>query len=302
MAVACQLCDRGVPAEIVCIDSMTVYRGLDVGTAKSTVADRSLVPHHCLDLVDPCDEYSVGDFQRVALAAVAEIESRGAVPILVGGTGLYVDAVVDELDIPAQYPDIRAALDAERSAGLMVEELHARLVLLDPVAAARMEATNARRIVRALEVCIGSGRTFSSYGPGLVASQRPNRYVLLGLRWDRVMLAGRLSQRLASQFDAGFADEATALWAGGRVRSKTVRQALGYRELWRLLDEDRDLGDRAVLSAVKAEILLRTRQFAVRQERWFRRDQRIRWLDGERPVGDLAVEALEVLGRSMASA
>ena len=294
MAVATLLSARGIGAEIVCVDSMTVYNGLDVGTAKASLDDQMLVPHHCIDLVDPDVEYSVADFQRVAMASIADIESRGAVPILVGGTGLYVDAVVNELNIPGQFPEVRAALQAELDDGATLEMLFARLASLDPTAAGRMEPTNERRLLRALEVCIGSGQPFSSCGPGLVESaRRPGaggRYAMVGLEWERPALNERIEARLAQQFEDGFLEEATALLEHyGDTLSRTVRQALGYRELWEFLD------DLWMFDETLENIALRTRQFAVRQQRWFRRNPAITWLDGTDSIPELVTQTLGVL-------
>ncbi len=294
MAVATLLSARGIGAEIVCVDSMTVYNGLDVGTAKASLDDQMLIPHHCIDLVDPDVEYSVADFQRVALASIADIESRGAVPILVGGTGLYVDAVVNELNIPGQFPEVRASLQAELADGATLEMLFARLASLDPTAAGRMEPTNERRLLRALEVCIGSGQPFSSFGPGLVESaRRPGaggRYAMVGLEWERPALNERIEGRLAQQFEDGFLEEATALLEHyGDTLSRTVRQALGYRELWEFLD------DLWMFDETLENIALRTRQFAVRQQRWFRRNPAITWLDGTDSIPELVTQTLGVL-------
>ncbi len=294
MAVATLLSARGIGAEIVCVDSMTVYNGLDVGTAKASLDDQMLIPHHCIDLVDPDVEYSVADFQRVALASIADIESRGAVPILVGGTGLYVDAVVNELNIPGQFPEVRASLRAELADGATLEMLFARLASLDPTAAGRMEPTNERRLLRALEVCIGSGQPFSSFGPGLVESaRRPGaggRYAMVGLEWERPALNERIEARLAQQFEDGFLEEATALLEHyGDTLSRTVRQALGYRELWEFLD------DLWMFDETLENIALRTRQFAVRQQRWFRRNPAISWLDGTDSISELVTQTLGVL-------
>jgi tRNA dimethylallyltransferase len=292
MAVAMALRARGEGAEIVCADSMTVYRGLDVGTAKASLEDQTLIRHHCIDLVEPVVEYSVADFQRAAFASIAEIESRGSIPILVGGTGLYVDAVVNDLNIPAQFPEVKADLQRQLADGTPIGDLYARLALLDPTAAGRMEPTNERRIVRALEVCIGSGKPFSSFGPGILESTRlPNerRFVTVGLEWERPALTERIETRLAQQFDAGFLAEATALHQQyGESLSKTVKQALGYRELWDFL-EDRWTFDEAL-----ENITTRTRQFAVRQQRWFRRSPAITWLDGMNTMPRLVDQALDV--------
>ena len=159
LAVARRLGD----VEIVSVDSMQVYRGMDVGTAKPTVAERAEVPHHLLDVADPAEPFSVGAYQALAREALADIERRGRRALLVGGTGLYLTALVDDLTLPGRFPEVAADLETEPD----TVALHERLTTLDPVAAARMQPSNRRRIVRALEVTIGSGRPFSSFGPGL---------------------------------------------------------------------------------------------------------------------------------------
>ena len=261
---------EGRPAEIVSVDSMAVYRMMDIGTAKPSPAERAAVRHHLLDLVDPDEEYSVARFQRDAQAALADIESRRATAILVGGTGLYLDAVVDGLTLPGRFPDARAALE-----GLPVEELHQRLVRLDPVAASRIEPTNERRLVRALEVTLGSGRPFSSFGPGLQGARVPSpRFFLAGLRLPRAEIAERIAARYDAQLETGFVDEVRRLRDRfGDSLSRTASQALGYRELLAHLRGECS-ADEAISVAAS-----RTVAFAKRQERWFRRDQRIRWID-----------------------
>ncbi len=278
-------------AEILCVDSMTVYRGMDIGTAKPKASERAAVAHHGLDLVDPDVDYSVAEFQRHADRVVADTEDRNADLVMVGGTGLYVDAVVNGFSLPAQYPEVRRALqdqlDSDGVAGL-----YARLAVLDPEAASRMEPTNDRRIVRALEVCVGSGRPFSSYGPGLQASrsdERADTPIIVGILWPREELRRRIELRFATQIRGGFVDEAASLRAAfGDRLSRTARQALGYRELWAHLDGACTL-DEAIETAI-----VRTRQFAVRQERWFRRDPRIRWLA---PGEAATISVNELLGR-----
>ena len=174
--------------EIVAVDAMQVYRGMDIGTAKPTADDRAVVRHHCLDLVDPSEEFTVADYQRAYAAAISTINGR---PLLVAGTGLYLSAVVDRLEVPGRWPEIRRELDDERDLGA----LWARLVALDPVAASRIDAGNRRRIVRALEVTLGAGRPFSSFGPGLQAYPATD-VVMIGLRWPRQALAERIAQRV----------------------------------------------------------------------------------------------------------
>jgi tRNA dimethylallyltransferase len=248
---------------------MQVYREMDVGTAKPTAAERAEVPHHLLDIADPEVEFSVASFKRACLDALAQVEARGHRALLVGGTGLYLRAVVDDLEIPGRFPDARSSLDGEPN----TLRLHRQLAAIDPVAAARMEPTNRRRVVRALEVSIGSGRPFSSYGPGL--ERYPSTgFRLVGLRVPRDELDDRIAQRFHRQMGAGWLDEVQGLHGRPAGLSRTARQALGYRELLAHVAGDCTLDD-----AVRQGII-RTRQFARRQDRWFRRDPRIDWIDG----------------------
>jgi tRNA dimethylallyltransferase len=274
LAVARLLRSKGQAVEIVCVDSMTVYRGMDIGTTKPSATERVEFPHHLLDLLDPCEEMSLSVFQSAAQHVLDDVATRGATPVLVGGTGLYVDAVVNGLTIPARFPATRAQLEADLVCH-GVEGLHAQLVMLDPVAATRMEPTNERRILRALEVTIGSGRPFSTYGPGLDATRAlDDRYALFGVRWERDLLRQRISHRFAALVAAGFVEECRELLATyGASLSRTAAQALGYREIWAYLRGE------IPLDAALAAAVLRTQQFAVRQERWFRRDLRIQWID-----------------------
>ena len=253
-------------AEIVTLDSMQVYRGMDIGTATPAAAEQAEVPHHLIDLVDVSEEFAVAELQERAAAVIDEIRGRGGVPVLVGGTGLYVRAVIDELRIPGRYPEVRAELEAESDTAA----LYRRLVELDPVAAGRMEPSNRRRIVRALEVTAGSGRLFSSYGPGL-GHYPSTPFVQVGLRWERERLDERIAARYRRQMADGFLEEVRSL-AQAPI-SRTAAQALGYKELLAHLRGEATLDDALELAVV------RTRRFARRQERWFRRDPRIRWLD-----------------------
>ena len=250
--------------EIVTVDSMQVYRGFDIGTAKPTSAERDEVPHHLLDLVEPEQEFSVADFQRHALTALADIDRRGKRAVLVGGTGLYLRAVIDGLDLPGRFPDVRVALDAEPDTAT----LHARLAALDPVAASRTTASNRRRIVRALEVTIGSGRPFSSFGPGLESYPAVD-VTQVAIDVPLAELDRRIEVRVHDMLDAGLLDEARRLQ--GRQLSRTAASALGYQELLEHLD-----GARTLENAV-GEIVRRTRRLARRQLRWFRRDPRVVW-------------------------
>jgi tRNA dimethylallyltransferase len=276
-----------VGVELVSIDAMQVYCGMDIGTAKPTLSERAEVCHHLIDIVDTSAEFTVAEFRVAAREAMDDIDRRGKSALLVAGTGLYHRVVIDDIDLPGQWPDVRAELD-DGVARVGAEALHVRLAALDPVAAARMEPTNARRIVRALEVCLGSGRPFSSFGPGLDI-YAPNPIVQIGLRWQRHVLAGRIERRVQRMIDAGLVGEVAALLEGSI--SRTARQALGYKELIEHLE------GRCTLDAAVAMIITGTRQLAVRQERWFRRDPRVRWIDIE---ADPVAEALPVVLQALA--
>jgi tRNA dimethylallyltransferase len=249
--------------ELVSADSMQVYRGMDIGTAKATPAERDEVPHHLLDVAGPEEDYSLARFQADVAEVIAGVEARGRRALVVGGTGLYVQAVVDGLALPGQWPELKAALEDQPPA-----DLYQRLTELDPLAAARIEPGNTRRLVRALEVTLGSGRPFSSFGPGLRAYPPSPRFRLAGVWLPRPAVAERIEARYRDQLAAGFLDEVRNL----RDRmSRTARQALGYKELLAHLAGECTL-DEAVAAAIS-----RTREFARRQRAWFRRDPRITW-------------------------
>jgi tRNA dimethylallyltransferase len=267
--------------ELVSVDAMQVYRGMDIGTAKPTPAERSEVPHHLIDLADPWEDFTVARFQRAHDEAVEDIARRHRRPLLVGGTGLYLRAVVDSLTLPGEWPDLRRRFESDPD----LAGLYERLSRIDPAAAAKIEPTNRRRIARALEVCEGSGRPFSSFGPG-VDTYPESPVVQLALRWPRPVLAERIGQRVREMMDDGLLDEVRDLLDDPRGLSRTARQALGYKEL---IDH---LEGRASLDAAVDAVVTRTRQLAVRQERWFRRDPRVRWIAIE---ADPVIEALPVV-------
>jgi tRNA dimethylallyltransferase len=281
--VALEVARRLGDVELVSIDSMQVYRGMDIGTAKPSAAERAEVPHHLLDLVDPTHDFTVAEFRSAYAAAIELIGSHGHRALLVGGTGLYHRVVVDDFDLPGEWPDLRADLESEPDVSVLFE----RLRILDPLAAAKMEPTNRRRVVRALEVTVGSGRPFSSFGPG-VDSYPPTDVAQLGLRWPREVLTERIAARVHEMIAAGFVAEVEALSVGGF--SRTAAQALGYREI---LDA---LAGRISQDEAIDTIVIRTRQFAVRQERWFRRDPRVRWIDVEHdPVAEATQFVIDAL-------
>lgn len=280
-AVTLALADLVSPLEAVAADSMTVYRHLDIGTATPTPAERRRVPHHLVNLIEPDEEFSVARFQRAANEAFDAIAGRGAHTLLVGGTGLYHQAVIDDLTLPGRFPLVLAELEAEAASDADVRALHGRLVQLDPVAAARMEPTNRRRVLRALEVTVGAGRPFSSFGPGLELHP-PTPFVQVGLRLDRAVTAGRIRERFESMIDAGFLDEVRAVSELPEGLSRTASYALGYREL------AEHLAGRLSLEEAVATAVRRTQQLAVRQERWFRRDPRLVWVDAAADAATIA--------------
>jgi len=258
--------------EIVSLDSMQVYRGLDIGTAKPSPAERAAVPHHAVDLVDPADEWSAVRHQTAARTAVADIEARGKRALLVGGTGLYVQAVVDDLRFPREDPDLRAELEAWTAQPGGVAAAYDELRRRDRGAAAKIDPHNARRIVRALEVIRLTGEPFSSFGPGLDQfgpTAFPVRMV--GVWLPRDALNTRITARFVAMRDAGLVDEVQRL-LNGPLLSRTAAQAIGYREVVAALSDGGSLDD-AFDTAVR-----RTRSFARRQRMWFRRDPRITWL------------------------
>ena len=256
---------RRTGGEILAVDSMAVYRGMDIGTATPSASERAGIAHHLIDLVDPGDPFTLVDYQAAFDAAMADLGRRGVTPVIAGGTGLYLRAAVDRLTPPPRYPEVEADLDAEAD----TEALHRRLVELDPVAAGRMEPTNRRRVLRALSVTIGGGTPFSEYGPGLdVYPEVP--YRMVGIEIERHEMDERIDDRYRRQMADGFLDEVRAL--ADRPLSHTAAQALGYKELLAHLRGEATLDD--ALERARS----RTRRFARRQQRWFRRDPRIEWL------------------------
>lgn len=255
---------------------MAVYRGMDIGTAKPSKADREAVPHYLIDTVDPSEDYDVARFQQQVGPALGECEEAEAPVILVGGTGLYVRAVVDDFTVPPQFPEVRERLETEPD----TTALWQRLRDLDLAAAQKMEPTNRRRVLRALEVCVGSGQPFSSFGPG-VDAYPTTRFMQIGLDIDREVMDQRISDRYQQQLRSGFLEEVKALPSN---LSRSASQALGYKELLLHLKGDCSQ-DEAIQDAI-----LRTKRFARRQQRWFRRDPRIHWLPALAP--DLVDQAM----------
>jgi tRNA dimethylallyltransferase len=266
--------------EVINADAMQFYRGMDIGTAKITPAERRGVPHHLLDTLDVTQEASVSNFQQQARELIADIHARGRRAILAGGSGLYVRAVLDILEFPGTDPRLRSQLEAElKESG--VDALHARLLNVDPVSAGRL--ADARRIVRALEVHQLTGRPFSSFMPRREYFQPA---VQIGLAVDREALRERLARRVHGMVESGLLEEVRRLDSAGLRRGKTAPRALGYAQFLKVLD-----GDLTVAEAAEATIVA-TRQFARRQLTWFRADPRINWLDWQ--DRELKAQALEL--------
>jgi tRNA dimethylallyltransferase len=257
--------------EVINADAMQFYRGMDIGTAKVSEAERKGIPHHLLDILDVTEEASVSDFQQQARAAVADIHSRGKRAILAGGSGLYVRAAVDVLEFPGTSASIRKRLEQEH-ADAGAAPLLDRLRRVDPVSAGRLG--DARRIIRALEVYELTGRPFSSFMPNREYVQPT---VQIGLQVDREMLRDRLAQRVHRMVERGLLAEVERLDAAGLRRGRTAPRALGYAQFLKVLDGEADVAQAA------EETIVATRQFARRQLTWFRADPRITWLDWEDP-------------------
>ena len=283
--LAVALAER-LDGEIVNADSMQLYAGMDIGTAKLPLEARRSVPHHLLDVWPISKSAAVAAYQQLARAAIAEIRMRRRVPILVGGSGLYLRGALDRLEFPGESPDIRARLYAElEHAG--APALHARLATLDATAAASILPTNGRRIVRALEVIELTGGPFIATMPGFESV-----YDCVHLGLDRDDLDERVEQRVARMMATGFLDEVRGLLPSGLRDSPTAGKALGYAQLLGCLDDGgRVVGDldEAVAGTVRA-----TRRFVRRQRSWFRRDPRIRWFDATTP--DVLQRLLAALG------
>ncbi|MFB9800574.1 tRNA (adenosine(37)-N6)-dimethylallyltransferase MiaA [Streptomonospora salina] len=270
-------------AEIVNADSMQLYRGMDTGTAKLTPGERRGVPHHLLDIWDVTRTANVAEYQELARARIDELRDRGAAPVLVGGSGLYVRAALDELDFPGTDPVIRARLEAEL-AERGPAPLHARLAEHDPRAAEAILPGNGRRIVRALEVVELTGRPFTATLP-----EHTSRYpcVQIGVHVPRPELDARIEMRVDRMWRAGLVEEVRALRDRGLAEGRTASRALGYAQVLRYLQGEWD-EEEARVQTVRA-----TRRFARRQESWFRRDPRVHWLDHDDP--DLTGRALELV-------
>ncbi|MEV8629480.1 tRNA (adenosine(37)-N6)-dimethylallyltransferase MiaA [Streptomyces sp. NBC_01268] len=256
--------------EVVNADSMQLYRGMDIGTAKLTLEERDGVPHHLLDIWDVTEAASVAEYQRLARAEIDRLLAEGRTPILVGGSGLYVRGALDVMEFPGTDPEVRARLEAEleeRGSGV----LHARLAAADPEAARAILAGNGRRIVRALEVIEITGKPFTANLPG---HDSVYETVQIGVDVGRPELDERITTRVDRMWEAGLVDEVRALEAQGLREGRTAARALGYQQVLAALAGE------CTQDEARADTVRTTKRFARRQDSWFRRDPRVHWLSG----------------------
>ncbi|MFE0690823.1 tRNA (adenosine(37)-N6)-dimethylallyltransferase MiaA [Streptomyces xiamenensis] len=287
---------RRLGGEVINADSMQLYKGMDIGTAKLSEAERGGVPHRLLDIWDVTVTASVAEYQRLARAEIDRLLAAGRTPVLVGGSGLYVRGALDKLEFPGTDPAVRARLEAElaeRGTGV----LHTRLAAADPAAAAAILPGNGRRIVRALEVIEITGRPFTAHLPGPDEETGHYRALQIGITTDRPALDERITTRVDRMWEAGLVDEVRALEQAGLREGRTASRALGYQQLLAALAGE------CTEEEARAETVRATRRFARRQETWFRRDARVRWLSAVPDASGAPLEerAWELLERTVTS-
>lgn len=274
-----------INAEIVNADSMQIYKGMDIGTAKLSIEQRAGITHHMLDVLDVTQDSTVAWYQEQARAAISDIHARGKNAIVVGGTGLYIKAILDDLNFPDTDPVVRASLELEL-ATVGIDALFKRLEKLDPAAAIAIDRANSRRVIRALEVIAITGKPFTANLPREASSRYPDA-IQLGLVMNREDLSERIALRVDHMWEIGFVEEVDALIGAGITNGRTAKLALGYSQLI--------AAKNGVLSQdeAKEDTKRATRQYARRQETWFSRDERIQWISQEQPRLETALKHLE---------
>ena len=275
---------QAIDAEIINADSMQVYRGMDIGTAKISVEERQGIPHHMLDVLDVNEDSTVAWYQSGAREVIDEIHSRGKNVVMVGGTGLYIKAVIDELNFPDTDPMVRHTLNKEAEE-LGIDAMFARLEKLDPAAAIAIDRANLRRIIRALEVIEITGKPFTANLPREESIRYPDARQF-GLVMDRELLSTRIDERVNTMFEEGFVEEVQKLMPVGLLEGRTAQRALGYSQIVSHLQGEVSL-DAAIEETKRA-----TRQYARRQETWFSRDARIKWISTRQPRLETILESL----------
>lgn len=268
--LAQKLIESGAKAEIINCDAMQFYRGMDIGTAKLPESERGGIPHHLIDHLEIIDESTAADYQTLARPLISDMQSRGVVPIMVGGSMLYIAAVLNDFEFPGTDPALRAQLEAElESVGAL--EMHKRLAELDPIAASRIIPQNGRRSVRAIEIITMTGKPFAAALPEVPVEWQPS--LQIGLNGPREDLVKRLEVRVERMWRQGLVAEVETLIARGLREAKTAKRAIGYAQALAQLD-----GEMTEEAAIADTVRL-TQKYARRQMSWFRRDQRIQWLE-----------------------
>ena len=264
-----------IDGEIINADSMQLYKGMDIGTAKLAEVERRGIPHHLLDILSVNQDASVAAYQELARSAIEDIQGRDKTAIVVGGTGLYIKSIIDEMNFPETDPELRAKLESEAEL-LGAAELYSRLRLLDPEAAAAIEPANTRRIIRALEVIEVTGKPYSANLPSDTSLRFPDA-VHIGLAMERASLAPRIETRVHRMFDQGLVGEVERLIGEGLLEGTTAQRAIGYAQVISMIN-----GEMSKEQATE-ETIVATRQYVRRQETWFKRDQRIQWIGEGQP-------------------
>jgi tRNA dimethylallyltransferase len=264
-----------IGGEIINADSMQLYKGMDIGTAKLSVAERREIPHHLLDILSVDQDASVAQYQTLARAAVDEIRARNKAAIIVGGTGLYIKSIIDEMNFPETDPELRKKLESEAEL-LGTAELYSRLRLLDPEAAAAIEPANTRRIIRALEVIEVTGQPYSANLPSDTSLRYPDA-LHIGLAMERSSLAPRIEARVHRMWQSGLVAEVDGLIEAGLLKGSTAQRAIGYAQVISMRN-----GEISESQAIE-ETIIATRQYVRRQETWFKRDPRIQWIGEDQP-------------------
>jgi tRNA dimethylallyltransferase len=270
IAIAQRLIAAGQPAEIINIDSMQFYRGMDIGTAKLSPSERGGIEHHLLDYLDLTDESTAAQYQDLARPLIEGLQARGVVPILVGGSMLYIAAVLNDFEFPGTDPDLRARLESDLEEVGPIE-MHRRLAQLDPQAASRIIPQNGRRTVRAIEIVTMTGQPFAAALPEVPAEWQPS--LQIGLNGPREELIQRLELRVHRMWEKGLVAEVEGLIGAGLRQAKTAKRAIGYSQALAQID-----GEMSEAEAIADTVRL-TQKYARRQMSWFRRDNRIQWLD-----------------------
>jgi tRNA dimethylallyltransferase len=281
---------KELQAEIISADSMQLYDGMDIGTAKLNLEERNGIPHHLLDVVNVKEDVSVSWYQEVARAKIDELQNQGKNVVVVGGTGLYIKAILDDLNFPETDPEVRTKLnqEAEKIGG---DAMHQRLAKLDPAASLAIPKENVRRVIRALEVIEITGKPFTAILPRVDSTKYPDA-MQFGLAMDRESLDVRIDSRVAKMWEAGFVDEVEELISQGILEGKTAQAAIGYAQIIRMKH-----GSMTEVEAVE-DTARATRQYARRQETWFSRDLRITWLSATSNLSERKASVLQAILKS----